>query len=172
MWAGVLPVLLPARDGRSLLASKEDRIKVVAHFVVLISAVFRVIETKLAGEVLAEALDITVGEQDTPGYTKNKTFVHSKSGAINPPIRRNERSWSLSDVRSNGVINQPIKSQPAVLICRCPVSFRTSYFLTTCSHLSEQRYARSYICTKYNIHQQQYEVILATPASPWIFFFR
>ena len=68
MRAGVQPVLLPARDGRRRLAPKEDHVKVVAHFVVFISAVFRVVEAKLASEVLAEALHVTVGEQGTPAY--------------------------------------------------------------------------------------------------------
>ena len=65
---GVQPVLLPARDGRGGLTSQEDSVKVVAHFVLLIAAVFRVTEAKLSGEVLAEALHVTVGEQGTPAY--------------------------------------------------------------------------------------------------------
>lgn len=61
-------MLLPARDGRGRLAPKENSVKVVTHFVVFISAVFRVAEAKLASEVFAEALYVTVGEQGTPVY--------------------------------------------------------------------------------------------------------
>lgn len=146
MWAGVLPVLLPARDGRGLLTSKEDRVKVVAHFVVLISAVFRVIEAKLAGEVLAEALDITVGEQDTPGYIKDKrrSFVRRAAQSINQSDATSGHG-SLSDVHSNGVINQPIKSKRAVLhlALSCVIPDLVLPYRTL-APLQKQRYARSY----------------------------